>query len=177
MSLGRIIIWNLVLQCWTTICCRDGNSCSKLTCMWYNPGYNIIFLSSEVLYGIYMVAWQVSDMSSLNFQLSKEQKRMTWLEKFPQDLLLLTDLKLLSVKFHYLFLNMQLPSWNIYFPLSSVIFICTTSGLCLHLFSMHYFWLVSSSFLLYPYYSSEWIFEFHLQTSLWFCSALRRIVT
>lgn len=82
-----------------------------------------------------MVAQQVSDMSSLNFQLSKEQKRMTWLEKFPQDLLLLTDLKLLSVKFHYLFLNMQLPSWNIYFPLSSVIFICTTSDLCLHLFS------------------------------------------
>ena len=78
--------------------------------MRYNPAYDIVFLSSEVLYDIYMVAQQVSDMSSLNFQLSKEQKRMTWLEKFPQGLLLLTDLKLLAVKFHDLVLNMQLSS-------------------------------------------------------------------
>lgn len=110
MSLGRSIVWNLVLQWWTTICCRDGNSWSKLTCMRYNPAYDIVFLSSEVLYGIYMVAQQVSDMSSLNFQLSKEQKRITWLEMFPQGLLLLTDIKLLAVKFHDLVLNMQLSS-------------------------------------------------------------------
>lgn len=166
MSLGGSIILNLVLQWWTVIHCRDRNSCSKLTCMQHNPAYDIVFLSGEVLYSIYMVAQQVSDMSSLNFQLSKEYERMTWLEKFHQGLLLLTDLKLLAVKFHDLVLNMQLPSWNIYFCLLSVMFICTGSG-----------FVSSSSFLLHPYYSSDWIFEFHWRTFLWFCSALRRIMT
>lgn len=140
---------------------HHGNSCSKLICMQYNPQYYIVFLSSEILCGIYMIVQQVHDMSSLIFQ-----KRMTWLEKFLRGLLLLTDLMLLAVKFHYLVLNRQLPFWNIHFLLLGVMFIHTASGL-----------VSSSYFLLHPYYSSDWISKVHLWSFLWFGSALRRIMT